>query len=433
MRNFWRAGVLTLALGLGLHSAAAMAQSDDLVAKGEYLARAANCVACHSTPGEPAFAGGLKMATPLGNIYATNITPDKATGIGDYTLDDFDRAVRLGRAKDGHYLYPAMPYPNYAKMTKADVEAMYAYFMKAVPAANVPNKPSEIPSPWNMRWPIMFWNLVFVDFDPYEPVAGKDEAWNRGAYLVQGAGHCGACHTPRGIAFNEAGYDEGDSDFLAGAMLDYWSAPNLRQDKLAGLGRWTQEQTVEFFKTGKNQHGSAYGTMVEVINNSTQFMTDADLNAISTYLRALPAIRGSEPDYAYDASTKESLKKRPPETPGALAYLQYCESCHVDDGKGYGTYLAPLAGNTSLVDPDASSSINIILNGSARIVIAGMPDSYRMPPFRSLMNDAQVADVVNFIRNGWGNKAPSVTAAQVKEIRDNTRPASDRVEILKMK
>ena len=217
---------MSAVVGLGLFGTMAAAQDDALVRQGEYLARAANCVACHSPPGAPAFAGGLKMATPLGAIYATNITPDPETGIGAYTLAEFGRAVREGVAKSGHYLYPAMPYPSYAKMTAADIEAMYAYFMKAVPAVKLANKPSEIPSPWNMRWPLAIWNLLFVDFDAYEPVAGKDAAWNRGAYLVQGAGHCGACHTPRGLAWNEVALDDSDSAYLAGAPLDYWSAPS---------------------------------------------------------------------------------------------------------------------------------------------------------------------------------------------------------------
>ncbi|MBM3512626.1 MAG: c-type cytochrome [Alphaproteobacteria bacterium] len=411
----------------------AAAQDDAMIAKGEYIARASNCVACHSIPGGPAFAGGLKMATPLGAIYATNITPDTETGIGSYTLDDFDRAVREGVAKQGHRLYPAMPYPSYAKLSTDDIAAMYAYFMKAVPAVKLANKPSEIPSPWNMRWPLAIWNLLFVDFDRYETVDGKDEAWNRGAYLVQGAGHCGACHTPRSIAWNEVALDDSDTAYLAGAPLDYWSAPSLRQDKPAGLGQWSVEDIAAYLKTGHNKFGGAYGTMVEVVNNSTQFMTDADLNGMATYLKSLPAARSATSDHVYSDATTAALKKRPPEGVGALSYLQYCEACHVDTGMGYGTWLAPLAGNTSLMDPDPSSSINIILNGSARIVVAGMPDSYRMPPFRGLLTDVQVAELATFIRSGWGNNAPAVTAAQVAEIRANTRPASDRVEVLKMK
>jgi mono/diheme cytochrome c family protein len=311
---------------------------------------------------------------------------------------------------------------------------MYAYFMKEVPPVNLANKPSEIPSPLNMRWPLAIWNFLFVDFDPYEKKSDQSDEWNRGAYLVQGAGHCGACHTPRGLAWNEKALDESSDAYLSGAMLDYWSASNLRQDKNAGLGRWSQEDVIEYLKKGHNRFGIAYGTMVEVVNNSTQYLTDADLSAIATYLRSLSPVRSETgPVYAYDESTANDLKARRFDKPGALLYMQYCKSCHVEDGRGYGVYLPPLAGNTSVLDPDPSSIINVTLNGSARLVIQGMPDSYRMPPFRVLLNDRQIADLVNFIRTGWGNAAPPVSVEQVAEIRAHTFPSSDRIEVLKMK
>ena len=179
--------------------------SDASLSPGEYAARAGNCVACHSIPGGKAFTGGLKMMTPLGAIYSTNITPDPETGIGAYTLEDFDHAVRLGVAKDGHRLYPAMPYPSYAKLRPEDVKALYDYFMKSVPAVKQPDQPSEIPWPLSMRWVLAIWSTVFADDRTYADKPGHAAAWNRGAYLVQGLGHCGACHTPRGPLFNEKG------------------------------------------------------------------------------------------------------------------------------------------------------------------------------------------------------------------------------------
>jgi len=402
---------------------------------GEYLARAANCVACHSAPGGKAFAGGLKMMTPLGAIYATNITPDKETGIGAYTLEDFDKAVRLGVAKDGHRLYPAMPYPSYAKLTPEDVKALYDYFMKSVPAVNQPNPPSEIPWPLNMRWPLAIWNAIFFDDKPYANKADKDAAWNRGAYLVQGLGHCGACHTPRGLAFNEKALDESDSDFLIGAPLDNWSASNLTQAHNIGLGRWSEADIAQFMKLGHNQFGTVFGTMTEVINNSTQFMTDQDLMAMAVYLKSLPAVgepKDAKP-YAYDDTTTKMLRGGKVEQPGAVAYLQRCQTCHGADGKGYTPYLPPLAGNPAILDPDPVSLINITLNGSGRIVVAGLPHAYRMPQFRALLNDQQTADVVNFMRTSWGNAASTVSASDVKKIREATNPASDRVEVLRMK
>jgi len=427
----------TLWFGLAALAAlpfAASAAEDAPLSRGEYIARLGNCVACHSIPDAEPFAGGLKMATPLGAIYATNITPDKTHGIGDYTFEDFDRAMRLGIAKSGHRLYPAMPYPSYAKMNEEDMRALYDFFMNEVKPAAVPNKPSEISSPLNMRWPLAVWNFVFVDDDRYVAKADKDAAWNRGAYLVQGLGHCGACHTPRGLAFNEKGYDETDSDFLKGAPLDNWSASNLRQDVNTGLGRWTQEDLASFLKTGHNKYGTAFGTMTEVINNSTQFMTDADIQAMTTYLRSIPGSReGNANPYTYDDTATKALQARDYAVPGALVYAQQCMSCHLADGAGHPPFLPLLAGNPVNVDPHPESLINIVLNGTARIVVNGMPDSYKMPQYRVLLSDQEIADVVTFIRNSWGNKASPVTAAQVKKLRDLTDPASDQIHVLRMK
>lgn len=402
--------------------------------RGEYVARLGNCVSCHSIPEAPALSGGLKMATPLGAIYSTNITPDKDTGIGNYTLEEFDRAMRLGIARDSHRLYPAMPYPSYAKMSAEDMKALYDFIMKGVPAAKVANKPSEIPSPWNMRWPLAVWDILFADDDRYQAKAGKDAAWNRGAYLVQGLGHCGACHTPRGIAFNEKGYAETDGAFLTGAPLDNWSATNLRQDANTGLGRWSKEDLIAFLKTGHNKFGIAFGTMTEVVNNSTQFMAAEDIGAIATYIVSLPGAReGKSNPFTYSSLTADMLKAAKFDAAGAVTYAQQCMTCHLADGNGQGEYLPPLAGNPVVADPSPASLINIVLNGSQVVVIDGMPDAYRMPQYRVLLSDQEVADVVSFIRAGWGNAGAKVTAAAVAEVRKATDPASDQVHILRMK
>lgn len=426
-----------LALGVWSFAAAVLAQDAAMpseMSKGEYIARAANCVACHSVPDAPAFTGGLKMATPVGAIYTTNITPDPETGIGDYALADFDKAVRLGVAKDGHYLYPAMPYPSYAKMTEEDVAALYDYFMKVVPAVKQPNKPSEIPQVLNWRWPLAIWNTLFATTERYQPKADKDAAWNRGAYLVQGPGHCGACHTPRGIFFNEKALDESGSDFLTGAELDHWTAVNLTQDVNSGLGRWSHEDIVQSLKTGSTPFGSAFGTMIEVINNSTQYLTAEDVAAMATYLKSLPPVKEKNAKaWAYNNAAGEALRKRDLAARGAKVFVQQCRSCHADDGQGQAGFLPPLAGNPASLDDDASSMMNIVLNGSMRLVVGGMPDGYRMPPFRSLLSDAQVADVVSFVRSSWGNDAPPVTPQNVAEVRKATDFASDKVIVLKMK
>jgi alcohol dehydrogenase (quinone), cytochrome c subunit len=400
--------------------------------QGEYLARAGDCVSCHSAPGGKAFAGGLKMGTPLGNIYSTNITRDRETGIGSYSLQDFARAVRQGIAKDGHRLYPAMPYPSYAKLTDADVAALYNFFMNQVPPVHQANKPAEIPPYLSFRWPLAIWNLLFTTSGSYLNKSDHDAEWNRGAYLVQGLGHCGACHTPRGFAWQEKALDDSSPDYLSGAELDAWYAPDLRGDVRTGLGSWSKEDVVNFLKNGHNRGETAFGSMIDVVNNSTPFMSDGDINAIAVYLKSLPAT-STQQAVKYDDATTATLRGDHDSQPGATVFTGTCANCHGLDGKGFSPYIPMLAGNPIVLDNDPSSLVNLVLNGSNPLVVKGTPDAYRMPQFRQQYTDQQIADVVTFIRNAWGNKAPAVTAAQVAELRKTTDPNSDQVIILKMR
>ena len=398
----------------------------------EYLARAADCVACHSIPGGKGFAGGLKMGSPLGAIYSTNITPDPETGIGRYSLADFDLAVRHGIAKDGHRLYPAMPYPSYVKLADADVAALYRFFMKQVPPVHQANLKSEIPALLSFRWPLAFWNFFFAPSASYVAKPDHDTVWNRGAYLVQGAGHCGACHTPRGIGMQEKALDDSSANFLAGAELDAWSAPSLRGDMRTGLGTWSTKDIAEFLEHGHNRVGSAFGSMTDVINNSTSYFSDSDIQAVAAYLTSLPA-RTAQQAVAYDNSTTVALRDRPTTQPGGAIYAGACASCHGFDAKGFTPYMPALVGNPVVLDLDPSSLINLMLNGSIPLVARGTPDAYRMPQFRQQLSDQDIGDVITLIRNGWGNRATAVTAAQVTKLRKTTDPASDRVVILKMR
>lgn len=425
---------LTLALTASVVSLA-YGEDSQHMSQGEYLARAGNCAACHTIENGEPFAGGLKMAVPmLGAIYATNITPDPETGIGDYSLEDFDRSMRLGIAKDGHHLYPAMPYPSYAKISEEDMQALYDFFMNEVKPVKQANRENEIPGWMSARWPLAVWNFLTLDDNRYEFDDSKDEAWNRGAYLTQGLGHCGACHTPRGILFQEKGLNEHDSDFLAGAPLDHWSASPLTGDNNAGLGRWSEEDIAKFLKTGKNRWGSAFGTMVEVVNNSTQHMTDEDLHAMAVYLKSLPAVlEDGKADWNYDSASTEKLAKFDFDPQGSQIYYEYCASCHLYDGSGHGEFMPPLAGNPVVMDPDPSSLINLTLNGSLRVVINGEPETYDMPYFRGLLNDEQIADVVTFMRNAWGHNESAIAAEQVTEVRSATDPLNHDIVILKMK
>lgn len=408
----------------------------ELIRKGEYVARLSDCVACHSTPDSPPFSGGLAMATPVGKIYTTNITPDKNTGIGNYTLADFDRAVRHGVARDGHRLYPAMPFPSYQKLSDNDVEALYAFMMQDVEPVSRTNTTSEIPWPLNMRWPLALWSTAFSGGGPYRDRQDQDASWNRGAYLVEGPGHCGSCHTPRGLAFNEKALDASSPDYLAGALLDGWYAPSLRNDANTGISRWSEEDIVMFLKQGRNQHAVVFGSMADAFNNSTQFMSNEDLRAIGHYLKALPAgSQNTGNGWQYKetpASPGLSSGRQGDSLSGSQIYSTRCSSCHGADGRGQAPWIPPLAGATSM-QVDSSSSINVVLNGSARIVADGVPDAYRMPPYRKQLSDRQMADVLNYIRTSWGNTGEAVDAKAIEDMRDKTDPASSNVTILQMR
>ncbi len=421
MKPSLKAFALAAACALPLVAGNARAADDALVKHGEYLAKAGDCVACHSVQHGKPFAGGLQMMTPMGAIYSTNITPDPDTGIGRYSEDDFRRAMREGVAKDGHNLYPAMPYPSYAKINDDDMHALYAYFMNGVAPVKQANREPDIKWPMNMRWPLKFWNMVFLDKGVYQDKPGKDVAWNRGAYLIQGLGHCGSCHTPRGVAFQEKALDESGSAFLTGGVLDNWFASNLTGEHNVGLGRWSEADVAQFLKTGANQHASAFGAMTSVINNSTQAMTDGDIAAMSRYLKSLPASGGAGgAAYAYDAKTTKVSLTRPANDAGARVYTAYCMHCHGVDGRGFAPMLAPLAGNPNVLEKNAVSLINVTLNGTEDLVIGGIPAPYPMPKYAPVLSDQQIADVLTFVRAGWNNSAPAVSADEVAKVRKVT-------------
>jgi mono/diheme cytochrome c family protein len=420
--------LLAAALFVASASLAAKAQETTPSGKGEYLARAGDCIACHSVKGGKAFAGGLRMGTPMGAIYSTNITPDPETGIGAYSLEDFDRAVRAGVAKDGHRLYPAMPYPSYAKISDEDIAALYAFFMKEVPPLKQANKPNEV-----ARWPLAFWNTIYRPKGAYAARADHDAAWNRGAYLVEGLGHCGACHTPRGWLLQEKALEEDSSGaYLQGAELDAWSAPNLRGDLRTGLGGWSQDDIVTFLKSGHNDKGMAFGSMLDVVNNSTPYLTDEDVRAMAVFLKSLPASTRQAP-YVYDDAATKTLEGGKPQEAGAAIFLGACAPCHGMNGKGQPPFMPPLAGNPAVLDANPSSLINLVLNGADPLVIKGIPDAYRMPQFRIQLNDEAIAQVLSFVRGAWGNGATAVTTDQVGKLRPVTDPSSDLVIILKMR
>ncbi len=391
-----------------------------LVARGEYLARAGDCVACHTAKGGKPFAGGLPMQTPVGTLYSTNITPDK-TGIGSYRFEDFDNAVRHGIAKGGGSLYPAMPYPSYARVGDEDMRALYAYFMHGVEPVAQDNRDSDIPWPLSMRWPLTPWRWMFAPkVEPFAPATGQDPVLARGAYLVEGLGHCGACHTPRGLGMQEKalGATDGDAYLAGGAPLEGWIAKNLRGDHKDGLGGWSEAQLVSFLRTGRSERSAVFGGMSDVVVHSMQYMSDDDLVAIARYLKSLPPRNPENPPYVYDRQVSDALWRGDDSRPGASVYVDNCSACHRTDGQGYKRVFPALAGNPVVQTEDPSSLINLVLKGGTLPPTHRAPSYFTMPPFGWRLNDEQVAAVVTFIRSSWGNQGAAVTAEQVRDLRE---------------
>ncbi|TWR99720.1 cytochrome c [Pseudomonas saxonica] len=405
-----------------LGSFSAVGAEDDqqaLIKQGEYLARAGDCVACHTVKGGKPFAGGLAMETPIGTIYSTNITPDPS-GIGAYSFEDFDKAVRHGVAKNGSTLYPAMPYPSYARVNQADMQALYAYFMKGVAPVAQANKDSDIPWPMSMRWPLAMWRWAFAPaVADFTPVAGQDPVVSRGAYLVEGLGHCGACHTPRALTMQEKalGADDGSAFLSGSAPLEGWIAKNLRGDK-DGLGSWDEAQLVQFLKTGRSDRSAVFGGMSDVIEHSMQYMSPADLTAIARYLKSLPAVDPADKPHKYDPAVADALWNGDDSKRGAAVYIDNCAACHRTDGNGYKRVFPALAGNPVLQSEDPTSLIHIVLKGGTLPATHTAPSTFTMPAFDWRLSDQEVADVVNFIRTSWGNKGGDVTAKAVKALRE---------------
>ena len=352
------------------------------VKRGAYLADAADCGACHTTPDHGTFAGGLPMNSPFGIIWSSNITPDPTNGIGQYTRDEFRKLMREGVARGGKHIYPAMPYPSFSKMTDADIDDLYAYFMHGV--APVAYKPPEtkLPFPMNQRWILAVWDQVFAPHEHYKDKPEHDAAWNRGAYLVQSLGHCGACHTPRGPAFEELGYAEDSPLYLKGAVADAWESANLSGSLGSGLGRWSEADIVAFLKTGHGGGVIAFGSMKEAIEKSTQYMTDGDLHAVAVYLKSFPE-KKDETAYApgrASITNEAALRSQNlSELPGAGLYDSACARCHQQDGSGQMPWFAALAGNPVVMSEDPTSLIRIVLEGGPTPKTETGPAIEKMP------------------------------------------------------
>ena len=404
-----------------LAASPAVAQPEYLVERGEYLARAGDCTSCHTRPGGLPFAGGLPLKTPFGSIVSTNVTPDKEQGIGLYTEQEFTRVLRKGIARDGHYLYPAMPYTNFARLSDADVHALYAYFMQGVSPARQDNSATKLPWPFSMRWLMAGWNMLYLPGKPYEPDAAQSADWNRGAYLVLGLGHCSACHTPRGLGGAEkANTEKGGEVFLSGAVIDGWYAQPLRNTVKPGLATWPLQDIVDFLKTGRNTHTAAFGAMVEVVANSTQYLTREDLVAIAVYLRSLgnPGNADTRTAAIANDATAAALRQGKTEQRGAMVYLNNCNACHRSDGQGAQRTFPRLAHNSAVAARDPTSLIRMVLQGSAMAYTQEAPSELAMPGFGWRLNDQNVADVLSLVRGSWGNQAAPVSVQDVAKVRE---------------
>lgn len=408
----------------GTQAPAANDPQAQLVRQGEYLARAADCAACHTAPKGKPFAGGLPIASPIGTIYSTNITPDKDTGIGNYSLEDFDKAVRHGVAKNGDTLYPAMPYTSYAKVRPADVKALYAYFMSGVQPVAQANKAADIPWPMSMRWPLSIWRKMFAPAVVADAASTDNDPISRGRYLVEGLGHCSACHTPRGFALQEKALTDDSTAFLSGGVVDNFLAKNLRGDVTDGLGNWSEGDITAFLKGGRNDHSAAFGGMTDVVQHSTQYMNDDDLTAIAKYLTTLKPVDPNAKALAYDDTVAKALRTGTDKSNGALTFLDNCAACHRSTGKGYTQTFPTLALSSTVNSADPTSLIHIVLRGGQMPWTKSAPTQYAMPGFDDRLTDQDVADVLTFVRSSWGNKAPAVTAAQVAKVRKDVGAAA---------
>ena len=407
---------LLIANAVLLGSFAVQAHAEDeaqLIKQGEYLSRLGDCMACHTVSGKGDYAGGLAIESNLGTIYSTNITPDKDHGIGNYSEQQFSDAVRKGVLPNGSRLYPAMPYPDYAKISDADMHALYVYFMKGVKPSSEQPPETDLSFPFSQRWGMRFWNWAFTSDKPFQPIGGASEEVNRGAYIVESLGHCGSCHTPRGLGMNEKALDSGDDQFLAGGSLNNWDVPSLR-----GLPRWSEQEIVDYLQTGRNDKAAVGGEMKSVIEHSSSHMTDADLKAIASYLKFLggnPALQAY--DVKKQQATEAKLTAAKGLSEGERLYIDNCGACHFVTGKGAPGIFPELDQATIVNAKDPSGLIHTILAGAQQPSTEKAPSTLAMPGFAKRLDDDQVAKLATFIRQGWSNNAPAVTKDQVAEVR----------------
>ena len=441
-KSGFSAAVSAWAVGLGLATCIGTAGAQEArpdavqVEKGRQLAVAADCAACHTAPkGGAAFAGGYAIESPLGTIYASNITPSKTSGIGDYSLEDFTRSLRQGIRKDGAHLYPAMPYTSYTRLSDEDTAALYAYFMHGVAPVDKAAPATALPFPFSIRYSMAVWNALFLKDRRFAPDASQSAEWNRGAYLAGALAHCSSCHTPRNALMAE---QEG-SAFLAGGSVGAWYAPNITADMNSGIGAWSEAELVKYLKTGVVAgKAQAAGPMAEAVEHSLQHLPDADLKAIAVFLKQTPAIAGDDdrPRFSYGKPSASEIDQRGLTTGvdvGWRVFSGSCAHCHQANGGGTDNGEYPsLFHNTATGADRADNLVAAILHGVDRTVQGQHPF---MPPFgddgsyTERLSDSEIAAVSNYVLSQYGNPALHVSAAQVATQRSGgARPLLARLQ-----
>jgi mono/diheme cytochrome c family protein len=381
----------------------------DIVKRGEYLARAGDCIACHTAPEAPIFAGGRAMPTPFGTLYSSNITPDPENGIGKWTADDFYQTMHRGRFPDGGLTYPAMPFASYTKITRADSDAIFAY-LKTIPPVKQKNREHDLHFPYNNRELILGWRTLFFTEGEYKPDPTKSAEWNRGAYLVEGLGHCGMCHSP----INALGGTSQSDAFKGGLIpMQNWYAPSLTSNREAGLGDWSIKDITDLLQTGVSARGVVYGPMAEVVHNSLQYLNDEDAKAMAVYLKSIAEPSPPPPPTSALPGAESSLLI----SLGKTVYNARCATCHGAQGEGKPPHWPPLAGNQSIGMESAVNAIRMVLNGGYPPGTEGNPRPYGMPPFAGQLSDNEVAAVVSYVRTAWGNRGTPVSARDANELR----------------
>ena len=421
----WVAGAVAVLLGAAalvwflnvrdepdVRVAIAYAPSERLIARGAYLARAGNCMICHTARGGQPYAGGRAMATPFGTVYTSNLTPDANTGLGKWSPLHFWRALHNGRSRSGRLLYPVFPYTSYTQVTREDSDALFAY-LRSVPAVNQPNRPHALRFPYQSQAALAVWRALYFRPGVYQADARRSAEWNRGAYLVRGLGHCAACHGARdALGGMRTGLD------LSGGLIPMqnWYAPSLASPQEAGVADWESEHIVRLLKDGVSSRGSVSGPMSEVVQGSTQHLTPEDLGAMALFLKELPQTspaRQAQLPSARPALSAENSAR------AAKLYEQHCAQCHGNQGQGVPGAYPALAGNRAVTMASTVNLVQMVLNGGFAPATAGNPRPFGMPPFVLVLQDSDVADLLTHIRSAWGNQASPVTPQDVHRIRAN--------------